>query len=65
MSAWKQWWNCLWNNRPADDDWIEWLIDFTGFLPIQISILVLTAVGFAAYCLILDWWYMKRPLKDE
>ena len=65
MSAWKQWWNCLWHNRPADDDWIEWLIDFTGFLPIQIAILVLTTVGFVAYCLILDWWYMKRPLQDE
>jgi len=40
-------------------------MDFTGFLPVQIAILVLTVGGCIAYCLILDRWYMKRPLKDE
>lgn len=64
MSAWKQWWNGLWNNRPPEDDWIEFLIDFFGFLPIQIGAMVILMVGFLLYCKFIDWWYMRRPLKD-
>lgn len=38
FTAWKQWFFDFIHNRPADDDWVEILIDFLGLWPVWGSI---------------------------
>ena len=53
-STWYQWWNCLFHNRPPEDDCVEWMLDALGFFPVQVAICVLFVGGFALWLWLLD-----------
>ncbi len=46
-STWSQWWNGLFHNRPPEDDFVEWMLDFLGFFPVLASLYVISLVVIA------------------
>tara|TARA_Y100000310_G_scaffold331933_1_gene406504 strand:+ start:707 stop:904 length:198 start_codon:yes stop_codon:yes gene_type:complete len=63
VTAWKQWILNFIHNRPADDDWVEILIDFLGLWPVWGSVitLVVSAFIFTIICCELD---MRRSIEE-
>ena len=44
----RSWWDTL-THRPADGDWIEWMLDSTGFPPVIIAIHILIIALFGLF----------------
>ncbi|MAE68577.1 MAG: hypothetical protein QF793_01170 [Candidatus Peribacteraceae bacterium] len=63
FSNYDRWIHCL-NNRPPDDDWIEWLIDFTSYEPVFFSIFGLMYGAGVASIIYQTWCVRKEWIRD-
>jgi hypothetical protein len=62
-TSWSSWWDTV-TQKPADGDWIEWMLDVTGFMPVIICFHILVIVLFALYLWRLDR-INRRQLLEE
>jgi len=63
FNDWERWIHCL-NNRPSDDDWFEWFIDFTSYVPVFTGIFSLI-FGTGIVVIILQAYYFERMWNRE